>query len=699
MDMGIVSSSSSSAEATLLPEPTAGLSASSSSAHSSSAHSPAVIAGPALAKLSDSAQASILELFGVDGNKATDPPRHASSTAPTATNPKPEWTSLARNLMKSLKMTTAAETSQKYVTASGDERTERATMVQVVFGSEVPRSTYWHSGGTMLVTFTSALGKTKTETAVSVHILEPSHLVAPEPKHKIQPVLIAALSRSNNYGQNFMSYYSRAPGSFIVRTGDRMVVKAMNAEDGIYISKEKAKKLGPWHLELIVTACKVHTDPNFLLPQNEAEAKSFAANIKTCVRQGREGGIGGVPMLCMQCPVALWHPKCDGGSVDDVAVPFGKKRKKAKASGATGSAATGTPALLAVLKQLDVQLSANRVSTKVSKAAKEKASMAVARLGTQGECEGITFHNGTYVVPFEVWAIVLECLTDGPPKGKDSLRYSRYAPASALGNILSRVVPRVAKSWLASAQDPKLFTSLERLSSSMTMTALVQLLKQPKFALVERLAFRHKMKLGKTTSKALAAACPNLKHVDMGFADSKVHATGEILSELFVCAPHLESLSVDMWSLGSWELAGAVGKLGGKLKCLQVANEPITSHYMTDLVLRALSEKCPNLRSLYVTNSSYSYRAEYDRLTDAGVVAMLDGCNELECIQFHKSQNLTIKTLEALVGRLASEKLPKLHTVEFHGIKNMAESEENAAALAALKQRLNELVGPGFRCA
>jgi hypothetical protein len=209
--------------------------------------------------------------------------------------------------------------------------------------------------------------------------------------------------------ENFLGYREKAPGSFIVKTGDRMVVRAISAE-GIYMSKSTVKELGRWHLNLIVTAAKAFVDPAFLDPGNRAEAKAFVTRLKTCVQHARDGGIGGVPMLAMHCPVALWHPKQDGASVDGVAVPDvagrkgGQKRKKKKtaADDDNDEEEEGTPLLLSALKSLDVQLRAKTANTKEAITLATKAAKAVAVVSAAGELEGISFLGGTTLLPTEV---------------------------------------------------------------------------------------------------------------------------------------------------------------------------------------------------------------------------------------------------------------------------------------------------------
>ena len=331
----------------------------------------------------------------------------------------------------------------------------------------------------------------------------------------------------------------------------------------------------------------------------------YVNRLRKCAQWGRDGGISGVALLIHQCPVVLWHPLQNGASVNGLDVrksakeSKGKKRKKAalppslSSSSSSSSSLTsslspvaldGTPALLDALSRMGVVTVAKvRADSKLSKIEAARASKAVAGLSTAGLLEGFSFCGGAVTVPNEAFALVLKCLGWEQPSafamGSRAARprqariYSRYrsqGPGSLLGRELLLVVPRVAKSWLAAAQDPALHKSLEWIPSTATMTTIIQVLQRPKFSLVERLCFSKRMKLGPSTSKMFKNAVPNLRHVDAGITDSQCHATVEVFDLLLECAPNLESLAVDTWNLSTTQFCDAARRISTNLRDLHV---------------------------------------------------------------------------------------------------------------------------------
>ena len=684
------------------------------------------------AGVSPEAQDIILSLIGAnvtgDGARIWGPPRGFTQGgsdggssllfSSAADSVAPVWASKAsnaRNLIASMKMKTIVPTtSQQYVTASGDVRTEEATMVQVSFGA--PR---WGARVPVLVTLTKAKGASRKKIAANVHVCE-SLDSAPSSgagRFKIQPVLIANLS-------DVESGWGGVPGSFIVRRGDHMVVSAINrASDDIYISKESAKKLGPWHLELIVVAVTAHIDTSFLELTNVNGAKDVVRRIRKCVALGREGGIGGIPLLMHQCPLALWHPHEDGSSVDGLAVSEvkcapGKKRKKApkpslslssssssssslSSSLSFAAALQGTAVLLDALARLGVEATVKtRVGSKASKVDLAKATKAVATASKEGHLVGISFCSEAVLLPNEVFALVLKYLgwEQSNIVGPAVAQKSRYYYDKLNQRELVIVVPRVAKSWLAAAQDPDLHKSFEHiLPSTINMTTLIEVLKRPKFALVERISFSHKMKLGASTSKKFTEACPNLRHADLGCHDNKCHPSDEMLAQLLVCAPHLESLSVDTWNLTTWGLSDAARKLTTKFKHLRV--RCIINH-LDHGFFATLAKCCPNMRSLSISMDGlgvdYGYSEVADGVTDKAIETFLTSCSDIEILELYKTKFITSATLEVLIQRISSGALPRLRQVVLQGIPGL--DIEETDGVTQLKDRLTELLGKGFLC-
>ena len=202
------------------------------------------------------------------------------------------------------------------------------------------------------------------------------------------------------------------------------------------------------------------------------------------------------------------------------------------------------------------------------------------------------------------------------------------------------------------------------------------------------------MSLGKTTGRLLLEACPNLKSLDIGFSDSKVHPTLDVLYEAFKCAPKLESLAIDMWALSAGMLHVAVTNLGPQLKQLCVRNETITGNYVSDFSLRTLARSCPNLVSLSVKNSySRYYSQAAERKTDEGFKALINGCALLEHIEMG-GQSLTSASLKVLVQRLSDQKLKNLQKLIISGLgENSALGDGADEDTAAIKKHITEMLG------
>jgi hypothetical protein len=292
----------------------------------------------------------------------------------------------------------------------------------------------------------------------------------------------------------------------------------------------------------------------------------------------------------------------------------GKRKRKQKAG-----PSAGTSALIEALGGLGLQLEAPvRAGSKVSKQAAEKASGVAAAAAVEGERVGVQLFDSTIEVPVDSFLQILKEVCALP---------SGY-------RHLLRSVQLVSKSWLHASREPGLITALDSLPESVTMTTLTMLLKQPRFSHVKRIGFSHKIKVGKTGGKALAQVAPHLTHIDM-LCDRKNHPSAETGLEIAGAIPTLSSLGVDMWNFDAYAIACFARKMGTRLRQLQLEPESILNHYVSDYAMRALAQNCPNLRMLYIRNPAsdhqYGYDLQRDGLTDDGVLAVLEGCKQLEC--------------------------------------------------------------------
>lgn len=219
-------------------------------------------------KLSAAEQKAVLALLGVDDDPITDPSYvSASAISPAAASSKHRWSAEARTLSSGIAFTTLSSARQTFTTASGDERSETATMVQVDCGRLK-----------IVISFTAAFGEGENTCAAAtmkqgacVHVLEPDQWGSTV--YSAQAVFIADLTSARPEEGSFFSFYSSlAPGSFILLGGVRLLAKAISTApwSSCWLSKARAKELGPWHVLFVVR--QIHAKTTYI----EKNAKIIA---------------------------------------------------------------------------------------------------------------------------------------------------------------------------------------------------------------------------------------------------------------------------------------------------------------------------------------------------------------------------------------------------------------------------------------
>ena len=253
----------------------------------------------------------------------------------------------------------------------------------------------------------------------------------------------------------------------------------------------------------------------------------------------------------------------------------------------------------------------------------------------------------------------------------------------------------VSQPWLAACRDPTLFTDLRGLPTTMPITSIVSLLKQPRFSRVERLPLNRTVKLGQKGAANLAAAAPYLTHLDC-LSDHKLHFQDDDLVSLFTAIPTLTSISHDMWNATSFGVAHLARTFKERLQHLHCETDSITEHYMSNYSFQSLGQSCPNLRSLMLTGThACYYKSHLDKLTDVGVLAVLvgegctsDGCNKLEKLTLRSCQHLSLELFESIAERKAAGEIPNLTLLHVSDIPALTTGME---ALEVMK-RLDSLL-------
>ena len=198
------------------------------------------------------------------------------------------------------------------------------------------------------------------------------------------------------------------------------------------------------------------------------------------------------------------------------------------------------------------------------------------------------------------------------------------------------------------------------------MTTMAQVLLQPRFSLLENLTIHNKIKLGKGGAKAIASACPALKHV--GWKRS----TAQGLQELILHCRALESLKITLYNLRWDEVSPILIAMGARLKHLQLKGGfcPSSGYLSLNQPHSVLwSKSCPNLRSLSLEqrsgfgNGEYAYMAERDRVSDQGLIVLLDNCAHLEHLTLNRTKNVTTAFFGDLLDRLEARRLPALRNL------------------------------------
>ena len=159
-------------------------------------------------------------------------------------------------------------------------------------------------------------------------------------------------------------------------------------------------------------------------------------------------------------------------------------------------------------------------------------------------------------------------------------------PEDSFVNILSYCTGRgvvkageVSEAWLATSRSPTFWEKLDSSSGltneskKLNATGLVQLLGRPQLASLTNLTIPYKIKIGKTTMKQIAKACPHLEALDMGYTfNSGINPKDDDLIQAAESFPSLKSMRHDMWSITAYGVGQFARAIGKQLVDLRIVN-------------------------------------------------------------------------------------------------------------------------------
>jgi hypothetical protein len=162
------------------------------------------------------------------------------------------------------------------------------------------------------------------------------------------------------------------------------------------------------------------------------------------------------------------------------------------------------------------------------------------------------------------------------------------------------------------------------------------------FASLKSLTIPYKTKLGANTFREIAKVCPHLEAIDIGYTfgvGCGVYPTDSNLMEAVERFPNLNSISFEMWNVTNSGISSMARALGDQLHHLKFAASSIMYRCVSDEVMKVIGTCCKNLKSFSYNAKSIS--EEDDLLTDAGIIALVDGCRHLETLSLSNSKNVT----------------------------------------------------------
>ena len=424
--------------------------------------------------------------------------------------------------------------------------------------------------------------------------------------------------------------------SYGSKVGGKSLERALRgAGVSVYGASEQA-----WYFPLLLAAANDTRDKGWL--NDEAATTTKFSRLRATLRriQSAQGTASMIHTVAPGFSLFDFHPRCDYD-------PYNRSSQKNKKAGKSDA----SEALKAALRGLGVvfeRKAPKRMALTAAQAA--HATSVVAGAQTEGETAPLAFLDGRVMVPAETFRLVLECMTE--------VKETRTSPLeTGLQRALIVAVPVVARSWLAASADPALHTRLDVVTGSnnrkLALTTLCQVLRRPKFELVESLSFGKGIKLGKKGAATFAAACPRLK----AFTWVQPPSYGDLVQVLESC-PGIQDLGFGTWEICPALVARLITKYGGRLLSLDLnPKSAYTKYYVSSSIVRAVADNCRQLQSLTLGNMScmrdhYEPRMACDGLSEDATIHLLNRCTSLKHLELLRTQRVGARTLQALVGQL-----------------------------------------------
>jgi hypothetical protein len=223
----------------------------------------------------------------------------------------------------------------------------------------------------------------------------------------------------------------------------------------------------------------------------------------------------------------------------------------------------------------------------------------------------------------------------------------------------------VSKAWLSMSRSPQMWTVLdtEHGLSSRTLTItnmdhLLALLERPQFALLKTLVPPNEVRLRKKALENIAASCPLLEDVDIGYSIfSNMHADDNALMEIPSLFPHLKKIRFDLKQKltrnGLWRFLETMADRLMDLRIFALIFQQYESGGwgLSDADLEEISRHCQNLEHFRYEQHNDDGR---ELLSKEGVIALLRGCPKLKSVALTNTPSVQIEAFEYIAEHAAN---------------------------------------------
>ena len=198
-------------------------------------------------------------------------------------------------------------------------------------------------------------------------------------------------------------------------------------------------------------------------------------------------------------------------------------------------------------------------------------------------------------------------------------------------------------------------SSVLRPDKRATMTELHRLLRStPVFKGLQALRLPPGCQLGKRGAAQLAASCPRLQHLDLGYMYTGVSVSVAEMLDLPGALEELSSLRFSTLWLDGAVVGSLAEAMGSRLVDLRVEGALNSRAYLKDGDMAVVSKSCPRLRCFALHYSGERYLHSLDGLTAEGVLAVVAGCGRwrLEELELGLTTRVGLDAFRAIADRL-----------------------------------------------